>query len=273
MSINIFLVVAALASIAIAFVLGVFEPRRIRGPQRLGPAELPGTLVATIGFALMAWAFSILAIGAAHQTLMKKQGKPADTKLSDAETVTYGAMMDGAVLVAMVALTVAGRRDGIKRIGVGLNRMPGGVVIGVLGIAMVLPVIFYVNAAMEIALDWFGRAHPPHDLLEVLKTNPPAWLRIADVLSAGFLAPVTEEFFFRGLLQTVLGVVTKNRWTGVVLAAGLFAAVHAWYTWPQIFFLGVCLGYVYERTGNLWATITMHAMFNLTSIYLFVHYG
>jgi len=59
----------------------------------------------------------------------------------------------------------------------------------------------------------------------------------------------------------------------MMLAAGLFAAVHAWYTWPQIFFLGVCLGYVYERTGNLWATITMHAMFNLTSIYLFVHYG
>jgi membrane protease YdiL (CAAX protease family) len=31
---------------------------------------------------------------------------------------------------------------------------------------------------------------------------------------------------------------------------------------PLIFVLSLCLGYAYERTGNLWVPITIHALFN-----------
>jgi membrane protease YdiL (CAAX protease family) len=34
--------------------------------------------------------------------------------------------------------------------------------------------------------------------------------------------------------------------------------------------LSLCLGYAYERTGNLWAVMTMHAMFNTTSTVLYL---
>jgi membrane protease YdiL (CAAX protease family) len=37
---------------------------------------------------------------------------------------------------------------------------------------------------------------------------------------------------------------------------------------PPLFVLAVCFGYVYERTGKLWAPILMHALFNATSITL-----
>jgi membrane protease YdiL (CAAX protease family) len=39
---------------------------------------------------------------------------------------------------------------------------------------------------------------------------------------------------------------------------------------PPIFFLSLCLGYIYERTANLWAPITVHLMFNLASVTIFV---
>ena len=39
---------------------------------------------------------------------------------------------------------------------------------------------------------------------------------------------------------------------------------------PPIFLLALCLGYAYERTGNLWTTITMHALFNTTCTLLFI---
>jgi membrane protease YdiL (CAAX protease family) len=47
-----------------------------------------------------------------------------------------------------------------------------------------------------------------------------------------------------------------------LMTAMLFAGVHQPWTWPPIFVLAVCLGIAYERTGNLWVPVVMHASFN-----------
>ena len=60
------------------------------------------------------------------------------------------------------------------------------------------------------------------------------------------------------------------RWVSVIITSALFALVHDRWMQPPIFVLAVCLGYAYERTGNLWTNITMHAMFNTTSTLLFL---
>jgi membrane protease YdiL (CAAX protease family) len=60
-------------------------------------------------------------------------------------------------------------------------------------------------------------------------------------------------------------------WFAIVVTSVLFALVHgALWMMPPIFFLSLCLGYVYERTANLWASITVHLMFNLASVTIFV---
>ena len=61
------------------------------------------------------------------------------------------------------------------------------------------------------------------------------------------------------------------RWLAIVVTSVLFALVHgALWMMPPIFFLSLCLGYVYERTGNLWAPVTVHLAFNLVSVTIFV---
>jgi membrane protease YdiL (CAAX protease family) len=41
---------------------------------------------------------------------------------------------------------------------------------------------------------------------------------------------------------------------------------------PPIFVLALCLGFAYERTGSLWVTMSIHALFNgfQTLFYLMV---
>ena len=65
------------------------------------------------------------------------------------------------------------------------------------------------------------------------------------------------------------GLTVLRKCRGVIVGtAALFAAVH--YTpgdanpeqMPLLFLLGAALGYIYERTGSLWASMTLHAMFN-----------
>jgi membrane protease YdiL (CAAX protease family) len=65
---------------------------------------------------------------------------------------------------------------------------------------------------------------------------------------------------------------TGARWLAIVVTSVLFALVHgAVWMMPPIFFFSLCLGYVYERTGNLWAAIAVHLLFNLVNVALFVN--
>ena len=64
------------------------------------------------------------------------------------------------------------------------------------------------------------------------------------------------------------------RWTAVFITAICFALVHVELAFmPPLFLLAVGLGYLYERTGNLWATIATHSLFNGLQIFLALKFG
>jgi membrane protease YdiL (CAAX protease family) len=60
-----------------------------------------------------------------------------------------------------------------------------------------------------------------------------------------------------------------QRWAAIVLASAAFAGMHQWDQMAIIFLLSLGLGYVYERTGNLWAAIFLHMAFNGTELVTF----
>jgi len=79
---------------------------------------------------------------------------------------------------------------------------------------------------------------------------------------AALVAPVTEEFLFRGYFYGVL-----RRYVGVVPAmlftSTLFAAIHMnGPVFLPLFVLAMCLTLAYEATGSLLVPMLMHALFN-----------
>jgi membrane protease YdiL (CAAX protease family) len=53
------------------------------------------------------------------------------------------------------------------------------------------------------------------------------------------------------------------RWLAIIVTSLIFAGIHQpAFIRPPIFLLSLGLGYVYERTGNLWSSIFMHMLFN-----------
>jgi membrane protease YdiL (CAAX protease family) len=267
--------IAAAAALAMAAIAGVFQPRRILGPPRLSTGESPRVLAGVIGFALMVWAISGLVINACHQYL-SQTGRVATTNpstFSNAEMVIYSAAVQLALFWTMLVASSLLRQEGTLRIGVGISRIPAGIVGGIFGIVVILPLMFCVDAVTELVENRLHIAHPPHALLNTLQNDPRPWMHAAVIISAVVVAPLAEEMFFRGQLQTLLRYAFKRPWPAVFVASAAFAMLHQRYAWPQIFFLGVGLGYVYERTGNLWVNVVMHSLFNLTSIVLFTRYG
>lgn len=116
------------------------------------------------------------------------------------------------------------------------------------------------------------RIHPAwaqwkHPFFELAAKGPPLWRTMAWV-SAVVMAPLAEEIFFRGMLQSMLRRVCASPWLAIILASALFGAIH--FQQPgavlPLVLLGVVLGYNYERTGRLWAPVLLHALFNATNL-------
>lgn len=133
-----------------------------------------------------------------------------------------------------------------------------------------------------------------HTILETLGENPPGLTVVLLIVSAVLTAPLVEELLFRGILQSYLirlisrppnsplsgalfvppsypgDTINKfsHRWVGIVLASLMFAALHNWQHVPALFVFSLCLGYVYERYGNLLIPIIAHSLFNTLHIAL-----
>lgn len=139
--------------------------------------------------------------------------------------------------------------------------------------AMVLLAMGVLFAFLFIYLQ-FGGALPKdgHELIGVLKETQSTTVIVLLIFSAVIVAPITEELFFRGLVQTALlaTIGPKYRWTAILIAALFFGVIHAAVVpaimLPSLVMVGVVLGWVYERTGSLLCCILTHAGFNAFSI-------
>lgn len=80
------------------------------------------------------------------------------------------------------------------------------------------------------------------------------------------LAPVAEEFIFRGVLFSFVKQLGSPRWAFFGISA-LFAEIHFDAgTLVPLFVLALVLTWLYEKTGNLLAPIAAHSLFNAANL-------
>jgi membrane protease YdiL (CAAX protease family) len=86
------------------------------------------------------------------------------------------------------------------------------------------------------------------------------------LVMAGAVAPVAEEIFFRGYMQTRL-VERWGRWRGILFAAACFGILHfdPVHT-PLAFLLGIFLGWVAEIAGSIRPSILAHSVNNIIAL-------
>jgi hypothetical protein len=86
------------------------------------------------------------------------------------------------------------------------------------------------------------------------------------------IQPVAEEIFFRGFLFDKIESFAGGN-VAIFITAFLFGIAHMSYQklYPVVFpmIMGVFLGYIVVKTKNLYAAITAHIIFNITSFMLY----
>lgn len=85
---------------------------------------------------------------------------------------------------------------------------------------------------------------------------------IIGVAAVVLVAPVVEEFIFRGLMTTRLSRAMPG-WLAVVLSAALFGLCHGHPVWfGYAFVLGMFFGFIDLRSGSILPSILGHLAFN-----------
>lgn len=103
----------------------------------------------------------------------------------------------------------------------------------------------------------------PTDFIETTSPDPGAFA--LSLLSSVVLAPVFEEFAFRGFLFQGLKSKT-GPFAAAVVSSFLFAVVHTQYDfwgWISVGIMGLAACYLTHRTGSLKTGIAFHAIGNL----------
>ncbi len=174
---------------------------------------------------------------------------------------------------ALACLAIGGLfvRGGLRRFLLGDARIGRGAIAAFVGLLVALPLCSLVLTLTELifARLWPAYPMPDHDVILGLRDpNEPPWAPIVLWIGAVIVAPIAEESFFRGLVQTVLGSHGRRRWAAVVVTSILFGFAHAsqWQVVPALALLGLILGVLYERSGMLFTPILLHALFNLKTL-------
>lgn len=122
-----------------------------------------------------------------------------------------------------------------------------------LSTGLVYSSIFVLN----IFVMWFPLEDHLETQFEGLSHN------LLGVFSISILAPLLEEVLFRGAIQGYLMRHFKKPWVAIIISALIFGIYHM--NPVQVVYatlLGIVLGWIYYRTGNLLSVIVGHILNN-----------
>ena len=142
------------------------------------------------------------------------------------------------------------------------------IVIAPLGVVYTFLFMWGLNALgySEWLVQVFGQEVEVQDAIRIYQEADEVIIRILMAISVVIIAPIIEEIVFRGYIYTVTKRYTARIFSTIVSAI-LFGVVHNYIPGlVPLAFLAILLTISYEITGSLWAPISIHALFNASTL-------
>jgi uncharacterized protein len=139
---------------------------------------------------------------------------------------------------------------------------------GLGGYLVATPIVLLVSIVNDKIWHGQGGSNP---ILSIVLDSKDSSAFIFFMLTAAVAAPLFEEYLFRGFLMPSLTRYLVP-WQAIVVSGVVFAAAHLSLSeLLPLAVLGMILGYIYHRTGNLLASMLLHSLWNggsLLTLYL-----
>lgn len=176
-------------------------------------------------------------------------------------------------LTILCGVFIHRRASGREQLGISWRRAP--MMLGLSGLLYLaaIPILWFYSLLYQVFLYQFGFNFYLQEVAEAFLAPAAVPERIAMYFVAIVLAPVFEEFLFRGVLLPWM-VRRTGLWPGIAIVSTFFAAMHLHLpSFLPLFLLSAMFCVAYARTRSLLVPIGMHACFNAVTVILLVLTG
>jgi len=142
-----------------------------------------------------------------------------------------------------------------------IQRNPLFISVFLLGIFLIVEELYFYLLGIEM----------PESFIEFMRAEP-----ILCFISVVLVAPIIEEFLFRGFLYSQLRRSFLKDWGSIAVSSLVWTSIHFQYEIGILFFLflfGLFLGYFRIKYNSLLIPIVLHAINNLLGFLLVIYFS
>ena len=176
--------------------------------------------------------------------------------------------LDAIAVILILYFAIGERKEKLVALGISFKNFAKNVLYGVISYIALIPVLIAVLAAIALFVNMIHYVPQKQPVVELFLKEKNTSFLLYTSLFAAVLGPIIEELFFRGFMYNAF----KKRigvFAAMLITAAMFAALHAHAVgFLPIMILGMLLAYLYEKTGTLVSSITVHAIHNLSMVFM-----
>jgi len=187
-------------------------------------------------------------------------------KNRDFSVIFHASVIDTAGILFVLYFVLTVYKGRVNKLGIVFRDFFRNVLYGISGYLGIIPLLFLTLLATVLIMVYFKISTPVQPIVDMMIKQKEGALLLYMSVFAAVIGPIMEEIVFRGFMYGAfrkrLGVV----W-GMVVTSLVFSLLHAHPVgFVPIFILGMLLVYLYEKTGSLIPSFTVHIIHNLASI-------
>lgn len=182
--------------------------------------------------------------------------------------ILNSSLLDIVTVVFIIHFTVVRHKEGLISLGLSMKNFFKNIFYGIVGYIATVPVLIGILIVISVVINLTKYVPQKQPVVELfLKEENAAFLLYTSIF-ASIVGPFIEELFFRGFMYNAFKKTIGIFWATLFTSA-VFACLHANIVgFLPILVLGITLTYLYEKTGTLVSSITVHIMHNLGMVFL-----
>jgi membrane protease YdiL (CAAX protease family) len=177
-------------------------------------------------------------------------------------------ILDTLAVVFIIYFTVNQYKEDLVSLGLSAKNFVKNVFYGLVGYIAAAPILVLILALVALVVQITKYVPETQPVVELFLKEENAPFLVYTSIFTAVLGPVIEELFFRAFMYNAFKKTIGIFWAMLITSA-VFASLHTNIVgFFPIMALGVLLAYMYEKTGTLVSSITVHMLHNLNMVFL-----
>ncbi len=182
--------------------------------------------------------------------------------------IVNSSILDTLTVVFIVYFTVRQYNEKLIALGISFKNFFRNIFYGVAGYITAAPALLAILFGISAVSSLFNYVPQEQHVVRLFMKEENAAFLVYSTVFASIVGPIIEEVFFRGFMYNAFKKYIGIFWAAII-TAGIFATLHAHgVSFLPVMALGLLLVYLYEKTGTLVASMTVHVMHNLCMVSL-----